>query len=401
MEYIDLTTYLNDIMKRFYPIGVEEDGGVTRLGYTREEDLMHEEFVRIAKEEGYLVETDEVGNTFISIKNYDEYYLIGSHLDSVINGGRYDGVIGVAVGLILLKLIEEDNLDIPLKVAAFRCEESSNFMKSTLGSGLITGESYDFDSLVSQKGKKLSEIFQNRGLNEKPELIKGIKAYLELHIEQGRILENKDLKIGIVDAIAGNIRLKARIKGLAEHSGATPMSLRKDALCAAGEIITAIESIGKNYKSGTAVTTVGMIGNYPNSVNVIPGEVEFSVDIRDKSTKSMYDIKVEIEELIEEVCNRRCLSYDIKLVSNADSVVLDENLRRDLSKAAKDLGINHIIMSSGAGHDAMKFTKLTKAGLIFIPCNDGISHNPEEYAEIEDAVCGAMIILEYLKEAAK
>src|SRR5699024_10239394 len=230
MEYIDLTTYLNDIMKRFYPIGVEEDGGVTRLGYTREEDLMHEEFVRIAKEEGYLVETDEVGNTFISIKNYDEYYLIGSHLDSVINGGRYDGVIGVAVGLILLKLIEEDNLDIPLKVAAFRCEESSNFMKSTLGSGLITGESYDFDSLVSQKGKKLSEIFQNRGLNEKPELIKGIKAYLELQIEQGRILENKDLKIGIVDAIAGNIRLKARIKGLAEHSGATPMSLRKDAL---------------------------------------------------------------------------------------------------------------------------------------------------------------------------
>lgn len=394
-------SYLKDIMDRFYPIGADEKGGVTRLAYTEEEDLMHIELCRIGKEEGFLVQTDEVGNTFLSLEDYDEYYLVGSHLDSVVNGGRYDGVLGVAIGVLLLKEIKKEGLSIPLKVVAFRCEESSNFMKSTLGSGFITEgiREEDFNNLVSKIGVRLKDIFEDRGYNTSPEKIKGVKSYLEVHIEQGRILENENIKIGIVDAIAGNIRLKVNIKGLAEHSGATPMNLRKDALCGASEIILGIEKIAQGGFNGSAVATVGVIDAYPGSINVVPGEVEFSIDIRDRSNKSMEDLKLKIEEIINKVCNKRGLSFNIQFVSSSDAVVLDEELNNRLSNIATKLGIKHKIMSSGAGHDAMKFANLTKTGMIFIPCKDGISHNPKEYAKVEDAVYGAMIILDYLKES--
>lgn len=394
-------SYLKDIMDRFYPIGADEKGGVTRLAYTEEEDLMHIELCRIGKEEGFLVQTDEVGNTFLSLEDYDEYYLVGSHLDSVVNGGRYDGVLGVAIGVLLLKEIKKEGLSIPLKVVAFRCEESSNFMKSTLGSGFITEgiREEDFNNLVSKIGVRLKDIFEDRGYNTSPEKIKGVKSYLELHIEQGRILENENIKIGIVDAIAGNIRLKVNIKGLAEHSGATPMNLRKDALCGASEIILGIEKIAQGDFKGSAVATVGVIDAYPGSVNVVPGEVEFSIDIRDRSNKSMEDLKLKIEDIINKVCNKRDLSFDIQFVSSSDAVVLDKELNNRLSNIATKLGIKHKIISSGAGHDAMKFANLTKTGMIFIPCKDGISHNPKEYAKVEDAVYGAMIILDYLKES--
>lgn len=403
MELQESISYLEDIMERFFQIGMDINGGVTRLGYTNEEDLMHEEFSKIGKQEGYLIETDEVGNTFLSIEDHKEYHLVGSHLDSVINGGRYDGVIGVATGLLLLKIIKENNLHIPLKIAAFRCEESSNFMKSTIGSGLITEGINEnvFNNLISRSGIGLKDIFDKRGYSRFPKQISGIKSYLELHIEQGRILESEDMRIGIVDAIAGNIRLKVKIEGLAEHSGGTPMDLRRDALCGVAEIILGVEEIAKRDSKSSAVATVGAIENYPNSVNVIPGEVEFSIDIRDKSNREMEKLRIEVENFINRVCKRRKLCFNIKLVSTSDAVVLDEELRDELSSIATKLGIPHRKISSGAGHDAMKFSNLTKTGMIFIPCKDGISHNPKEHAEVEDAAYGTMIILNYLKGGLK
>ncbi len=397
------TDYLNHVMGRFYSIGIDENGGVTRLAYSKEEDQMHDELSQIGKEEGYIVSTDEVGNTFLSIDEYEEYYLVGSHLDSVVNGGRFDGVLGVAVGLLLLKIIKENNLKIPLKIAAFRCEESSNFMKSTLGSGLITEECNPkyFETLKSRNGEGLREIFANRGYSESPKKIKGVKSYLELHIEQGRILENENLKIGIVTAIAGNIRLRVRIKGVAEHSGATPMNLRQDALCGAAEIISGIERIGQGDFTKSAVTTVGVIENFPNSINVVPGEVALSVDIRDGDNANMEDIRIQTEKLISEVCEKRNLSYDLQLISSTEAVKLDKKLNQELSSIAEKLGIKHKIMPSGAGHDAMKLASITKSGMIFIPCKGGVSHNPEEDAKVEDAAIGAMIILEYLKGGLK
>lgn len=399
MELEKSTDYLNYIMKRFYHIGADKNGGVTRLAYTEDEDKMHEELSRIALEEGYIVMRDEVGNTFLSLEDYEEYYLIGSHLDSVVNGGRYDGVLGVAVGLLLIKIIKEEKLNIPLKVVAFRCEESSNFMKSTLGSGLITDgvNLKDFQVLKSKKGEKLGDIFVVRGYNESPEKIKGVKSYLELHIEQGRILESENLRIGVVSAIAGNIRLQVKVRGLAEHSGATPMNLRQDALCGAAEIILGIEKVGQGDFTSNVVTTVGVIDNFPNSINVVPGEVIFSVDIRDGDNRVMEDIRTQIEKLIDEISKKRGLSCDIQFISSTEAVKLDVNLIKELSDIAANLGIKHKIMPSGAGHDAMKLAGITKTGMIFVPCKGGISHNSKEEAKLEDAALGAKIILKYLK----
>lgn len=401
MMYEDSLEYLKYIMDRFHPIGSNEEGGVTRLGYSKEEDLMHWEFMRIAKEEGFQVETDQVGNSYASLGKYDEYHLVGSHLDSVINGGRYDGVIGVAVGLLLLKIVKEKALDIPLKVVAFRCEESSNFMKSTIGSGLIVGENYEkeFDTLVSRSGETLREIFAKRGYSQRPKKIRGVKSFLELHIEQGRILEEEGLTLGIVNAIAGNIRLKVNIEGLAEHSGATPMDLRKDALCCAAEIILGLESLAKSDKESSAVITVGSIYNLPNSVNVIPGKVEFSVDIRDKSNENMQELKRKVKKLVKSISTFRGLDFSIETISNAEAVVLDSDLNKELVKIAENLNIKNKVMPSGAGHDAMKMAKITRTGLIFIPCKEGISHNPRESARLEDAVYGGMVILDYLRSS--
>lgn len=391
--------YLEYIMNRFYPIGDDGHGGVTRLAYTEVEDLMHKEFTEIGLEEGYHVEVDEVGNTFISIGEHDEYYLIGSHLDSVINGGRFDGVLGVAIGLLLLKRIQKENLNIPLKVVALRCEESSNFMKATLGSSLITGEynPEDFINLKSREGKSLGEIFKERGYNQTPEVIKGIKAYLELHIEQGRILENEGLPIGIVSVIAGNTRFKVSIKGIAEHSGATPMNIRQDALCGASEIILGIEKIGQGDFTSTAVTTVGVLENHPNSLNVIPGEVEFSVDIRDGDNENIERLRLDIHQMIKEVCDRRNLLYNIEFLSSSSAVHLGKQLAEELSTISTKLNIKHKIMPSGAGHDAMKFAKIASTGMIFVPCKGGISHNPMEDANLKDAAIGADIIFHYIK----
>lgn len=399
MDIKDMDLYLNMILDRFYQIGSDKSGGVTRLAYTKEEDLMHEEFSRMAEEEGYLIKIDEVGNTFVSLRDYDSYHLIGSHLDSVVNGGRYDGVLGVAIGMVLLKVLKETDLDIPLKIVAFRCEESSNFMKSTLGSGLVTEGvcEKDFETLLSRKGERLKDIFIKRGYSKKPKRIEGVDSFIELHIEQGRVLEEEGLELGLVDAIAGNIRLEVCINGLAEHSGGTPMDLRKDALCGAAEVILGIESLAKNNSNASLVATVGALGVHPGSVNVIPGKVVISVDIRDVSNERMKIIKDNIRELVEQVCENRDLSYTVKLLSGSDAVRLDEGLINILSEIATNLGFNYKTMTSGAGHDAMKMAGITRTGLIFIPCKAGISHNPREDIETRDAIKGAMIMLEYLK----
>jgi len=395
VDIIEAAKYLRYIMDRFYAIGEDESGGVTRLAYTEVEDQMHNELIKIGQEEGYKVEIDEVGNTFLSIDKPNNYYLIGSHLDSVVNGGRYDGVLGVAAGLLLLKRVKESNLKIPLKVVAFRCEESVNFMKATLGSSLITGE-YDprVFNLKSKTGKTLGQIFRERGYNQKPEIIKGVSAYLELHIEQGRILETENLRIGIVSSIAGNTRFKVKLEGLAEHSGATPMNIRRDALCDAAEIILGIERIGREENTAA---TVGVIENHPNSLNVIPGKVELVVDIRDNDNENIERIRLKIYKLIEDVCNRRDSRYSIEFLSSSEAVQLDKVIQAELSKIATDLGIEHKVLASGAGHDAMKLAKITKAGMIFIPCKSGISHNPKEEANLEDAALGAEILFCHLK----
>ena len=393
-----------DVIKRWfdylYSIGADETGGVTRLGYTKNEDVMHGAIRNFAREMGLKYFSDEVGNTYVYDENYSEYYLIGSHLDSVISGGRYDGVAGVLAGLLILKWIKDNNLNIPLKVVAFRCEESSSFGIATVGSGLITKKLQieKMKKVENTEGVSLYEALRFRGYNPECRKIEGVLNYFELHIEQGRILEDEGLKIGIINSIAAATRYWLTIDGRQDHSGATPMGMRQDALCAAGEIIIELENIAKRESIHSSVGTVGYLGNYPNAFNVVPGRVKMGLDIRGVEKDSIDRIDDEIVKFVDEVCKKRNLNYELDNISKAIPVKLDENLKNELSEVATKLGIEHKIMNSGAGHDAMKFWDIAPTGMVFIPCKDGVSHNKAEEIEYEDIILGSKIIFEELKQ---
>jgi hydantoinase/carbamoylase family amidase len=393
-----------DVIKRWfdylYSIGADETGGVTRLGYTKNEDVMHGAIRNFAREMGLKYSSDEVGNTYVYEEDYREYYLIGSHLDSVISGGRYDGVAGVLAGLLILKWIKDNNLNIPLKVVAFRCEESSSFGIATVGSGLITKKLQieKMKKVKNTEGVSLYEALRFRGYNPECRKIEGVLNYFELHIEQGRILEDEGLKIGIINSIAAATRYWLTIDGRQDHSGATPMGMRQDALCAAGEIIIELENIAKRESIHSSVGTVGYLGNYPNAFNVVPGRVKMGLDIRGVEKDSIDRIDDEIVKFVDEVCKKRNLNYELDNISKAIPVKLDENLKNELSEIATKLGVEHKIMNSGAGHDAMKFWDIAPTGMVFIPCKDGVSHNKAEEIEYEDIILGSKIIFEELKQ---
>ena len=393
-----------DVIKRWfdylYSIGADETGGVTRLGYTKNEDVMHGAIRNFAREMGLKYSSDEVGNTYVYEEDYSEYYLIGSHLDSVISGGRYDGVVGVLAGLLILKWIKDNKLNIPLKVVAFRCEESSSFGIATVGSGLMTKKLQieKMKKVKNTEGVSLYEALKFRGYNPECKKIEGVLNYFELHIEQGRILEDEGLKIGIINSIAAATRYWLTIDGRQDHSGATPMGMRQDALCAAGEIIIELEKIAKRESVHSSVGTVGYLGNYPNAFNVVPGRVKMGLDIRGVDKDSIDRIDDEIVRFVDEVCKKRDLNYELDNISKAIPVKLDENLKNKLSEVATKLGIEHKIMNSGAGHDAMKFWDIAPTGMLFIPCRDGVSHNKAEEIDHEDIILGSKIIFEELKQ---
>lgn len=402
VEDIEYAEYLFD---RFYSIGSTENGGVTRLGYTAVEDEMHKTFVELGEEKGYKSYTDEVGNTYLYNEDCEddgngEYYLVASHLDSVVEGGRYDGVSGIIAGLLLLDWAKKDGLQIPLRVGAMRCEESSNFGRSTIGSGLITKEVYkhDIGEAVNREGVTLREVFKERGYNLEPKRIQGVKEYIELHIEQGKVLEEYEDSIGIVQTIAGPRRFLIHIKGNAEHSGATPMGMRTDALCAAAEIILEVEEIGKSESMYQSVATVGTVKVGPNALNVIPGEVTLGVDMRGIDSGSLDRMEARLKSACKKICDKRKVKYYREKTSDIPPISMSAELQQKLLAAAKRLRIPHRSMISGAGHDAMSFANICEAAMVFIPCAKGISHNKKEFTTIDSICDGARVIYEHFKE---
>ena len=391
--------YCEGLFRRFYAIGATADGGVTRLGYTEKEDEMHNELIAAGNELGYSDMADEVGNTYICNSGEDNYYLIGSHLDSVVEGGRYDGVAGVIAGMMVLRWAKQDGLNVPIRVGAFRCEESSNFGCCTIGSGLITKEVYkqDIEGLLSKDGKLLGDIFEERGLNIRPKKIEGIREYLELHIEQGKVLEECHTELGIVSTIAGPIRYNLYFHGMAEHSGTTPMMMRNDALCAASEVILEVERLGQRESMYQSVATVGVLYNKPNAMNVIPGEVQMGIDIRGIDTASLDRIERGVLDSARSICRKRNLQLIEEKLSSIPPIEMTKDLEMKLEKAARSLNISNRVMVSGAGHDAMSFANICDTAMLFIPCDKGISHNKMEFATINDICSGARVIYEHIR----
>lgn len=392
----DLERHLTSVMERFYPIGEDPTGGVTRLGYSDVEDEMHEAFLALSEEYGFLTWEDSMGNHYCSVDGARQgRVLIGSHLDSVVNGGRFDGVLGVAVGLAILATTNAPGVI----VGALRCEESSNFRKDCIGSSVITGLFQEKDlQRESREGETLEAVLARKGYDPFSAYLPEVDAFYEVHIEQGRVLESEDLPIGVVTAIAGNQRIFVKWKGMAEHSGATPMSLRTDSLAAAAALVLEVEKIGRKHAVENCVATVGEIRNYPNAINVVPGDTHMSIDLRSTSLTSIEQMKREALDAIERIRVERDIEVSVEEITPTVPAEMNPEIVAKFSKACEDLGVAYKQMPSGAGHDAMKFAKVLPTGMLFVPCLGGVSHNPKEHAEIRDAASAARVLIEVLQQ---
>ena len=377
--------------------------GVNRPAFTDADWEGRQYIIDCMNDAGLDVEIDGFGNV-IGYKvgtNPDlPVVMIGSHTDSVPNGGNYDGVVGVLSAIEAVRSMIDDGFEQEHTIAVvdFMCEESSRFGAATLGSKAMRGKLTlnDLHRLVDTQGITLYDVLKGRNLN--PDAIESmaynrpVKAFIEIHIEQGKVLEHEQKQIGIVSGIAGPERFYVTIRGNADHSGATPMNLRHDALCGASKIILGIEEIASMQEEPPVVGTVGVVEVVPGAMNVIPGAVKLGVDIRSISKVARDSVVTLIKEFIDVIAEKRGLSYTIEPVAQDHPVVMNPAMIREIEEAVQSVGVDYMTMPSGAGHDAMHWADVVPTGMIFIPCREGISHNPAEFADMDDIVTGAKIL---------
>ena len=385
--------------------GALKGGGLTRLAFSKEDLEARKFLINLIEKNGFKLKIDNVGNIFAI---YDEGcevgakpVCVGSHIDSVPNGGFYDGTLGVMAGLEALTAIKEAGIKLkrPLWLINFSCEESSRFKTATIGSKIISGKlsQQRLHELKDEDGISLFEAmsaagFKPQNLDEAILKENSLHAYLELHIEQGPVLDRSGISVGVVSGIAAPIRFEITIHGKADHSGATPMNMRTDALLAASHIIIAANKFAKNKK--TAVATVGYVHAKPGVLNVVPGEARLGVDLRDIDKKSLDELNLDLRNFVAGLLSCKLdFSYEIRELSSDEPVKLSEHAINLLKDEAKKLGVKTLTLPSGAGHDAMNLTKLANSvGMLFIPCVDGISHNTKEAINFKDAVRATKIL---------
>ena len=384
--------------------GALKGGGLTRLAFSKEDLEARKFLINLIEKNGFKLKIDNVGNIFAIYDDGCEAdakpVCVGSHIDSVPNGGFYDGTLGVMAGLEALTAIKEAGIKLkrPLWLINFSCEESSRFKTATIGSKIISGKlsQQRLHELKDEDGISLFEAmsaagFKPQNLDEAILKENSLHAYLELHIEQGPVLERSAISVGVVSGIAAPIRFEITIQGKADHSGATPMNMRSDALLAASHIIIAANKFAKNKK--TAVATVGYVHAKPGVLNVVPGEARLGVDLRDIDKASLEELNLELRNFVGELSRELKFSYEIRELSSDEPVKLSEHAINLLEDEAKKLGIKTLTLPSGAGHDAMNLTKLANSvGMLFIPCVDGISHNTKEAINFKDAVSATKIL---------
>ena len=390
-------------------IGIGDHGAVTRLVFSIKELRSRQLLIHLMRQAGLQIHIDAIGNIFGRFAGSDTKapaVLAGSHLDTVIHGGKYDGPVGVIGALEAVRTIGENRIPVraSLEVVCFVGEESSRFGFSTLGSSLIAGEVHprDLTNAVDPQGTRLADVLSSLGITQKQLRAlrrdpKSIKAYFELHIEQGPILEAKGKRIGLVTSIAAPSRFKVIFKGQADHSGTTPMDMRKDALVAAAQMIEYVEKICRKYSSmekGRVVGTVGAMKIEPGVINAVPGRAELSVDIRSTSAQSKDRVARMVKEQARSIAHKRSITVEILKIREENPVPLDKRLLRVTRGICDGRGIDYEIMPSGAGHDAMQMAKITPAGMIFVPSKRGISHNPEEWTHPGDIALGSQLLME-------
>ncbi|MHA6258959.1 M20 family metallo-hydrolase [Sporosarcina sp. CAU 1771] len=386
--------------------------GINRLAYSDEERKTMNYIMGLCKAEGLEVEIDAVGNLIARREGKNPELpavAFGSHIDTVYEGGKYDGTVGVLAALEIVFRLNEKKIQTehPLEIIVFTCEESARFSFSTLGSKAIAGtlKKEEILNLRDKNGLFLRDEFTKNELNidtieNAVRSEKDYKVFFELHIEQGPVLEREGRQIGVVTGIAAPTRFKLQLVGLASHSGTTPMDYRKDAFLGAAEIALALESYAILEAANGTVATVGVCELLPGAMNTVPGRVEMKIDLRGTSIYSKDKVIDELKEKIAEVQKRRNLQITTTQISDEEPLRINQSIVKSLQETCEQKNVNYKLMPSGAGHDAMNMAKLCPVGMLFIPSENGLSHNPEEYSTLQEIATGIDLLeIEILKWA--
>lgn len=392
-------------------IGAAEGGGTTRFPFT-DSDMQARDLVgRYMRDAGLTIREDAVGNLFGRLegkKPGSPIVMTGSHLDTVVSGGMFDGMLGVLAGIEVLQTMNEKGIvpNAPIEVCAFTDEEGARFSFSMSGSRAMAGMLTEEDLQHKDKdGKTMFDVMRERGYH--PEKFreaaweKGqIKAFVELHIEQGKVLESRNLVVGVVTGIFSSLWMRLKITGAPDHAGGAPMHLRKDALVAASKVILYLNECAA--KTETGVGTVGQISVSPSMINTVPGEVTFTVDLRDINPRTAENMERDVLAYAEKVCADSGLTLaPVELIHRMPPTLCDEGLMKLVENAFAKQQQPVFRLPSGAWHDAMRMARIAPIAMIFVRCKNGVSHRPDEWASQEDCETATNVLLQTLMDAAE
>jgi N-carbamoyl-L-amino-acid hydrolase len=388
-------------------IGATDKGGVKRLALTDLDRQGRDLVVEWAKAEGLQITVDAIGNVFMRREGSNPALppvVTGSHIDTQPTGGKFDGNYGVLAGLEVVRTLNQHGIatEAPIEVAFWTNEEGSRFVPVMMGSGVFCG-AFSLETAYAARdvdGKSVGEELERIGYKgaqtpgEHP-----IGAYFETHIEQGPVLEDADKVIGVVPAVMGLSWYDCTVTGMEAHAGPTPMGLRRDALQVATRIMQETVAIADRYPP-YGRGTVGMVQVFPNSRNVIPGQVKFSIDLRNVSAELLDTMHGEITDFVARTARESGLDIQLERVSYYPPCPFHRDCVGAVRAATEKLGYSSMDVVSGAGHDAIYVARLAPAGMIFVPCKDGISHNEIEDARPDHLEAGCNVLLHAMLERA-
>jgi N-carbamoyl-L-amino-acid hydrolase len=389
-------------------IGATAKGGVKRLALTDLDKQGRDLVIAWGKQAGLSITVDQIGNVFMRREGTNPNLppiVSGSHIDTQPTGGKFDGNYGVLAALEVVRTLNDHQIqtEAPIEVAFWTNEEGSRFVPVMMGSGVFCG-AFSLETAYAAtdtEGKSVKDELQRIGyLGSQVPGQHPIGAYFEAHIEQGPVLEDADKIIGVVPAVMGLSWYDCIVTGMEAHAGPTPMHLRKDALQVATKIMQEVVNIGNRYPP-YGRGTVGMVQVFPNSRNVIPGEVKFSIDLRNINDELLDKMHAEILAFAEKTARETGLKIHTERVSYYPPCPFHPECVDAVRSATAKLGYSNMDVVSGAGHDAIYAARLAPAGMIFVPCKDGISHNEIEDARADHLEAGCNVLLHAMLERAK
>ncbi|GGX84531.1 Zn-dependent hydrolase [Pseudoduganella dura] len=397
-----------DALMELAQIGATEKGGVKRLALTDLDRQGRDLVVGWAKAAGMTVTIDQIGNVFMRRAGTDDALppvMTGSHIDTQPTGGKFDGNYGVLAGLEVVRTLNDHGIrtEAPIEVAFWTNEEGSRFVPVMMGSGVFCG-AFTLEHAYAAKdvdGRTVGEELERIGYRgDQAPGDHPIGAYFETHIEQGPVLEDADKVIGVVPAVMGLSWYDCTVTGMEAHAGPTPMHLRRDAMQVAAKIVPEVVAIANRYPP-YGRGTVGMMQVFPNSRNVIPGEVKFSIDLRNVNDELLNRMHEEMTAFIDRTAAESGLGIKLERVSYYPPCPFHEDVVGAVRSATAKLGYSTMDVVSGAGHDAIYAARLAPSGMIFVPCKDGISHNEIEDAQPAHLEAGCNVLLHAMLERAK